>query len=123
MPALVPVTLAVIVHEPLGATVPPIKLIVLEPAVAVTVPPQAPITLGGFATTSPPGKASLKAAPVSEASGFGLMMVKLRLVVALSWIWALPKLLLIDGAPLTATILVQVLLQPLLLFVTVTVRV
>jgi hypothetical protein len=54
------------VHEPLAASVPPVRLIVPEPAVAVMVPlPHAPVRPFGVETTRPAGNVSLKATPVA----------------------------------------------------------
>jgi hypothetical protein len=62
------VTEAVTVHvPPLGGIVPPLKAIVLLPEFAVVVPPQVVATLLGEATTSPPGRLSVNAAPVAAA--------------------------------------------------------
>ena len=60
------VTAAVTVQvPPFGAIVPPLSETVLVPGFAVVVPPQVVATLLGEATTSPPGKVSVKAVPVA----------------------------------------------------------
>ena len=122
-PAIVPFTLTEMTHELLVVSVPFVRLIVFDPAVAVTVPPQAPLTLGGVATTSPPGSVSVKLIPVSVGPVFGLLMVKVRVLVLPSAMVVGSNVLPITGGASTATVLVQVLLQPLLLFVTVDVKV
>ena len=80
-PAVVPVTLTEIVQELPAESVPPDKLIVLEPAVAVTVPPQVLLTPGGLATSSPEGRLSVKATLLSAIVVFGLLIVKVRVVL------------------------------------------
>jgi hypothetical protein len=87
LPALVPVTSAEKVHDEPAAgdavSVPPVRLMVLLPAVAVIVPlPQEPVNPLGVATTKPAGKLSVKATPLSELVVFGLVMVKLSVLLA-----------------------------------------
>jgi len=96
-PAVVPVTLTVIVH--VMPNVAPDRLTVDEPAVAVVVPPeQKPLWVRplGVATTSPAGSVSVKATPVS---GMPLEFAreKVRVVVPLSGIVRTPKALLMKG--------------------------
>src|SRR5262249_61318214 len=74
-PAVVPCTFREIVHEALGASVPPERLAEPEPPVAVTVPPQVLVTLGVDATTMPAGKLSVKAMPFRVTVGFGLLIL------------------------------------------------
>ncbi len=79
----VPTTSTENVQEELAARVAPLKLIVDEPAIAVMVPaPQLPERPFGVATTTPLGKGSLNSTPLNETNGFGLLMVKCRLVVS-----------------------------------------
>src|SRR5215468_5718030 len=119
-PAAVPVTLTVSVHEELCVTLPPDRLITPVPAVAVTVPPQVLVTPGVPATTNVPvaeGSVSLNATPVrSPLAGvpglFGLLMVKVTVVVPLSGILAAPKALLMVGGATTVTVALAVLLFP-----------
>ena len=76
------------------ATVAPERLITPVPAVAVTVPPQVLVTPAGVATTRVPvveGSVSLNAMPVRATVAFGLLMVKVRLVVPFSGMLAAPK--------------------------------
>src|SRR5438270_637211 len=68
------------VHEELAATVEPERVTVPVPAVAVIVPPpQLPESPLGVATTSPAGKLSVNATPVSETVLLiGLVMAKVN---------------------------------------------
>jgi hypothetical protein len=108
-PATVPVTLTLIVHVALCATLPPAKLISAEPAVAVTVPPQVFDTAGVWDTTSVPvvdGKVSLKATPVRSPAAvvFGFVIVKLTVVVPFNATVAAPNDLLIVGGATTVSV-------------------
>jgi hypothetical protein len=68
------------------------------------VPPQLLLTMTpGVLNTRPAGKVSVKPTPVNEVPVFGLLMVKLRLVLPFSGMDATPKLLLIDGGAITVT--------------------
>src|SRR5215510_10888866 len=119
-PAAVPVTLTVSVHEELCVTLPPDRLMTPVPAVAVTLPPQVLLTPGVPATTNVPvaeGSVSLNATPVrSPLAGvpglFGLVMVKVTVVVPFSGMLAAPKTLLIVGGATTVTVAFAVLLLP-----------
>src|SRR5215467_7448751 len=90
------------------------------PAVAVTVPPQVLVTPGVPATTNVPvaeGSVSLNATPVrSPLAGvpglFGLLMVKVTVVVPLSGILAAPNALLMVGGATTVTVALAVLPLP-----------
>jgi len=118
-PAAVPVTFTVKVHELLWATDPPERLITPVPAVAVTVPLQV-LTPGVAATTRVPvveGSVSLNATPVrSPLAGvpglFGLLMVKVSVVVPFSGMLAAPNALLIVGGATTVRTAVAVTLVP-----------
>ena len=86
-PAVVPVTSTEKLHVEPGAgdavNVPPDKLMVPLPAVAVIVPlPHDPVTFGGVATTSPEGKVSVNATPLNATPVFGLLMLKLSVLLA-----------------------------------------
>src|SRR5258708_18534654 len=86
LPAVVPVTLAEKVHDEPAAgeavNVPPDRLMVLLPAVAVIVPlPHEPVTFGIAATTTPAGRLSLKPTPLSALAVFGLVTVKLKVLL------------------------------------------
>src|SRR3989442_7570545 len=99
-PVVVPVTLSEIVHEPLAASVPTDKLIEPDPAVAVVVPLHVLLRLLGFATTSPAGKLSVNATPLRLVV-FGLLIVNVRLVLALSGIEPAPNAFEIVGGVAT----------------------
>jgi hypothetical protein len=103
-PPAVAVTLTINVHEALAATVPPERLTLFEPAAAVMVPPpHEPVSPLGVATTSPAGNVSVNATPVSAAVlPAGLVMVKLKVVVAFRPICDAPNDLLIEGGSITA---------------------
>jgi len=91
------------------------------PAVAVTVPPQVLLTPGVGATTNVAlpaplltGSASLKATPVRSPAAvvFGLLMVKVTVVVPFSGMLPAPKPLLIVGGANTVIVALAVLLLP-----------
>jgi hypothetical protein len=117
-PAAVPVMFTTTVQEVAEAIVPPVKLMLPPPATAVTVPPHVPVNPFGVATTSPEGSVSENATPVRATTEFGLLMVKVRLVVPPNGIEAAPKLFVIDGGPATVTLAVDVLPVPPLVDVT-----
>src|SRR5712691_3881786 len=104
LPAVVPVTSAENVHvEPAAGdavNVPPDKLMLLLPATAVIVPlPQEPITLGVAATATPAGKLSVKPTPLSALAVFGLVMVKLKVLLEFNaTLVGLNPLLIVGGA-------------------------
>jgi hypothetical protein len=101
-PDAVPVTFTVTVQLLLAAMVPPVSEMLPEPATAVAVPPQVLVSPLGVATTSPAGKVSVNATPVSAtALAPGLVMVKVKDVVPFSGIAAAPKALAIDGGATT----------------------
>jgi len=87
VPAVVPFTATVNVQEDPAAgaavIVAPDRLTLLLPAVAVKVPlPHEPVTLGVDATTTPAGKLSTKPTPLRPLVVFGLLIVKLKVLVA-----------------------------------------
>jgi hypothetical protein len=88
-PAVVPLTSTENVHDDPAAgdavSVPPDRLMLPLPATAVIVPlPQEPVTLGVAATTKPAGKLSVNATPLRGLKEFGLVMVKLSVLLAFS---------------------------------------
>src|SRR5258708_245764 len=103
-PAVVPCTFTETVHEALAASVPPDKLTEPEPATAVAVPPQVLLRLLGVATTSPAGRLSVKAIPLSATVVFGLLMVKVSDVVPFSAIVDGLNTLAIEGGASTFTL-------------------
>ena len=102
VPAVVPVTFTLNVHEPLAARVPPDRLTDPDPAVAVIVPlPHVPASPFGVETTRPAGNVSLKPTPVSAVPALGLVMVKLSEVDPLSAMLDAPNDLAMAGGPAT----------------------
>ena len=121
-PAVLPVTFTENVQELFTAIVPPLRLMLPEPAVAVMVPvPQVPVMPFGVETTTPAGKVSLNATPVS-ATVFvaGLVMVKLNALVPFSGMLVGLNALAIVGGPTTATLALAVLPVPPFVELTVT---
>ena len=100
-PAVIPVTFRLIEQEPFAASVPPDKLIEPEPAAALVVPPQVLVSPLGVATTSPAGRVSLNATADRAVFVFGLLMLKVNDVLALSRMLAAPNALLIVAAVAT----------------------
>jgi hypothetical protein len=114
---VVPVTFTENVHDDPAAgdavSVPPERLMLPLPAVAVIVPPpQEPVTFGVAATTRPAGKLSVKPTPLRELKVFGLVIVKLMLVVPLSGIVLAPNDLAILGGETTVRLAEAVLPVP-----------
>src|ERR1700730_4766496 len=106
VPAAVPVTLMLNVHDPPAPTVPPDKLTEVEPATAVAVPLQVLASAFGVATTRPPVNVSVKLTPVIEVEPLGLLIMKVSEVDALITIAPEPNALLIVGGPTTVTVAV-----------------
>jgi hypothetical protein len=75
-PSVTPVTFTVIVHVvPIGAlTTPFTRLMLPEPATAVTVPPHVLVTPFGVATTTPAGRGSVNARPVTATPSLLVMV-------------------------------------------------
>src|SRR6266481_9928985 len=111
-PAVVPCTFTDTVQLAVAANVPPDRLTEPEPATAVAVPPQVLLRLLGVATTSPAGRMSVKAIPLSATVVFGLLMVKVSDVAPFSGIWAAPNALLMVGGLATVRLEVAVLPVP-----------
>src|SRR5215469_16024789 len=107
-PAVVPCTFTETAHEALAASVPPDRLTELAPPVAVAVPPHVLFRLGVEATTSPAGRLSVNANPVSVTLLFGLLMLMVSKLVPFSGIFVGANVLVTVGA--LATINVAVLL-------------
>jgi hypothetical protein len=106
LPADVPFTLTLKVHEPFAAMFAPDKLKLPAPELAVIVPPpQVPLRLFGVATTRPAGNVSVNPTPLNArmfADGF--VTVKLKVVVPFNGIVAAPNDLLIEGGNSTVTL-------------------
>jgi len=109
-PSTTPITFTENVQ--LVLTVAPDRLMVFDPAAAVIVPPpHEPLSPLGVATAKPAGKTSVKANPC-VATGFGLVIVKLRLAtVPPVGIVDAPKLLLMDAGNRMAMLAVAVALS------------
>ena len=97
VPALVPVTLTATVQVALAATEAPVSEMVAPPALAPAVPPQVLVSPLGTDTTRPLGRASVNATPVSAVPPFGLVRVKVSVLVPLSGTEVGLKALAIDG--------------------------
>ena len=83
VPAVVPVTFTMKLHEAPPASVALVKLMLPDPAPAVIVPPpHEPVRPFGVATTRPAGSVSLKPTPESAVAAFGLISVNVSVVVA-----------------------------------------
>jgi hypothetical protein len=101
-PAPIPATFTDTVHDALAARVAPERLTELMPATAVAVPRQLLLNPPGVATTSPAGKLSVKATPVSAmVLTAGLARVNVREVVAFSGRVAAPNAWVIAGGAAT----------------------
>jgi hypothetical protein len=119
-PAVVPLTFTENVHVPFAASVAADRLIELPPAVAVIVPPpHVPVCPFGVDTTRPAGNVSENAMLLRLCVVFGLVMVKLRLVLPFSGTVGLPNVLLIVGG--ATTVMLALLVLPIPPFVEVTV--
>ncbi len=123
LPAIVPVTSTEKVQVDPAAgdavRVPPERVMVLLRAVAVIVPaPQEPVMLGVAATTTPAGRLSVKATPLSALAVFGLVMVKLSVLLEFNATLVGLKALLMVGGPTTMTLALAVLPVPPLVAVT-----
>jgi len=103
-PAVVPVTstekLQVDPAAGDAVSVPPDKLMLPLPATAVIVPlPQEPLMFGVAATTTPAGRLSVNATPLSALNVFEFAMVKLSVLLALSaTLVGLNDLVMVGGA-------------------------
>src|ERR1700691_4900546 len=101
------------VHAALAARVPPDRLTDVPRGTAVALPPHVLVSPLGVTTTSPAGKVSVKATPVSGmVFATGLTMENVREVVPFSGILARPNTLAMVGGRATATLAVAVLPVP-----------
>jgi len=114
----VPCTFRETVQDALAASVPPDKLADPAPATAVAVPPHVLLKLLGVATTSPAGRLSVNASPVSVTPVFGFEMLSVRDVVPFKGIVAAPNDLVIAGGLATVRFAEPVLPVPPLVDVT-----
>jgi hypothetical protein len=107
--AVVPVTFAESVHEEFVARVPPARLSTPDPAIAVATPPQVLVRALGVATTSPAGKLSVNATPVSEIALLaGFVIVNVSDVDPFKGMAAAPNDLVIVGGVATVRFAVAV---------------
>ena len=110
VPVTEPSTFTEKLHEPPAASVAPVRLTVEKPAVAAMVPPpQLPVNPFGVATAKPTGNVSVNATLFNTVPEFGLVMMKLNVVVPFNGMVAAPKDLLIDGGATTVTVFEPVL--------------
>jgi hypothetical protein len=108
-PATAPVTFTERVHEPLAASVAPVRLITFVPCVAVIVPPpQVPVCPLGVEMIKPAGSVSLNPTPLRDCVVFALLIVKLKDVVPLSGTLVAPNALIITGAATTVMLAFEV---------------
>jgi hypothetical protein len=119
-PAVIPVTFTVKLQDALAANVPLDKLTLVEPATAAPVPPQVLANPFGVATTSPAGKESVNATPVSARLAFGLLIEIVSDVPPFSGIVAAPNTFAIVGGPSTVTDAFEVFPAPAVVELTVT---
>src|SRR3979411_797382 len=95
-----PTTLTEKVQEPPAAIVPPERLTTEKPdtvPVVIVPAPHDPVRPFGVATARPAGSVSPKATPKSATVALGLVMVKVRVVVAFRLMLAAPKALAMLG--------------------------
>ena len=78
---VVPVTLTEMVQEAPPVSVPPVRETIPEAATALVAPRQVLVKLFGVATDKPVESVSVKATPLSPTVAFGLLMVKVKVVV------------------------------------------
>ena len=85
-----------------AVNVPPERLIEPLPATAVIVPaPHEPVMVGVAATTTPEGRVSVKATPLSATFVFGFVIVKLSVLFVLSGMLVGLKLFVMLGGAAT----------------------
>jgi hypothetical protein len=123
VPGAMPTTFTENVHEPPAGSVPPERFTTEKPEMppVVMVPaPQEPVRPLGVATFKPAGSVSPKPMPVNATVAFGLVTVKVSVVVPFSGMLAAPNALVNVGGAVTVRVAVEVLPVPLSLDVTVT---
>ena len=102
----------------MAASVPSERPMVPDPAVAVTLPPHVLLKPGVDATTSPAGRLSTKARPLSAVLTFGFWIEKTSMVEPFSGMVAAPNAFAMVGALITARLAEEVLPLPPLVDVT-----
>ena len=104
-PAVRPITLTLKLHEAPPWRLAPANCTNELPAVAVIVPPpQDPVSPLGVATTSTDGRLSKKLTLDKATVAFGLLSVKLKLVVPFSGTLAVPKAFVMLGGAVPTTV-------------------
>jgi hypothetical protein len=103
-PAVVPETFTPMAQEAPGARVAPNKLTDEDPLAAVVVPLQLLVRLAGVATTSPAGRLSVYATPLSVEFVLALLTVNVRLVVPFKGTVEAPNVLVIAGGAITVRV-------------------
>ena len=94
-PSVVPCTVTIIVQFVAALSVAPLRVMRLAPFAAVSVPPQLLVGAGGFATTKPAGRLSVKRHSLSEVRfAFRCESQCRRLVKATS---PRPRMLMVGG--------------------------
>jgi len=111
-PTVVAVTSTVTVQLPLAAIVPPLKVNVVLPAAGAKVGAPQPVVVafGVPATSSPAGRASVKATPVNAVPVFGFVIVKVKVEVPPTAMGSGAKFFAIEGGATTVTTFVLALL-------------
>jgi len=120
-PAVWPTTLTEKVQKPPAAIVPPERLTTEKPdtvPVVIVPAPHDPVRPFGVATARPAGSVSPKPTPVSATVVLGLVIVKVRVVVAFKLMLAAPKALAMLGGAITVMDALEVLPGPLSVAVT-----
>ena len=107
-PTVVPVMFRLIVHDPPAANAPPLRLIVVLPGEAGKLPPQLLMTFAGLATWRPEGRMSVNATPLKLSDAFGLLIVKVKLVVPPSGMLEAPNAFVIVGGEATVSVAIAV---------------
>src|SRR5689334_8866654 len=105
-PPVVPTTFTENVQEPPAAMVPPARLTTEKPETVpvVMVPaPHDPVSPFGFGIVRPAGSVSPKPTPVNATVAFGLVIVKVSVVVPFRLMVAAPNALAMLGGPITVT--------------------
>jgi hypothetical protein len=103
-PVVEPVTVTLKLQLVPPVNIPPVKVILFDAALVVSVPPQ--VVVLESPTVTPDGSVSVKLIPLRFCDPFGLVIVKLRLVVAPSSTLEEPNALLIVGGAATLNIAV-----------------
>src|SRR5689334_16531509 len=108
-PPVVPTTFTEKVQEPPAAIVPPERLTTEKPEtvpVVIVPAPHDPVRPFGFATAKPAGSVSPNPTPVSATVAFGLVMVKVSVVVPFKLMLAAPNAFAMLGGPITVMLAV-----------------